>query len=249
MPRRATALTSSDSSPDTLPLTGYTRDQLVGYVKRSLGYPTWNVEVTQQQILDAIDDGMKKVSIWRPRVRFIGLAMNSTTNRYLEGVDCRVAEVQFAEPLPSPTAIFYGNLIDPAPLFRTGLADYDMFMRWRTTWMRVTSVAPDWYHDNHNKVLYIHNPMERYAAAALCYVGWTSLEEMPTYEADWVKEYALARSRYTQGEVFSKFGNAIPGPVQAIALDSQKRDKAEVKIKELEETLFKSQQLTPITLG
>jgi len=245
----AAAPSTSDDSVDTLPEEGYTRDQLAGYIMRSLGYPSWSVELSKQQILDAIDDAMRKVSVWRPRVSYAGLQLDRTTNRYLVGVKCRVVEVQFAEPLPSPTAIFYGNLIDPAPLFRTGMADYDMFMRWRTTWMRVTSVAPDWLHDPHNKVLYIHNPIERYSAAVLCYVNWTDTEALPSFDADWVKEYALARARYTQGEIFAKFGNAIPGPAQALTLDAQKRDKAEARIKELEEELKKAQVLTPITLG
>lgn len=244
----AAAPSTSADSTDTLPTSGYTRDQLANYIFRQLGYPTWNVELSQQQVLDCIDDAMRKISIWRPRTAFVGLTLDRTTSRYLVGVDCRVVEVQFAEPLPTPTAIFYGNLIDPAPLFRTGLDDYDMFMRWRVTWMRVTSVQPDWHHDAYNKVLYIHNPIERYGAAALCYKPWTDTVLLPGFEADWVKDYATAKAHQTHGNVFAKFGNAIPGPVQQIALDAQKRDKADEKIKNMEEELKKSQVLTPITL-
>ena len=55
--------------------------------------------------------------------------------------------------------------------------------------------------------------------------------------AVWVRKYALAKSRYRYGEILAKFGGAIPGPLKDLALDQQKRDKAEKEITDLEEQL------------
>ena len=55
-------------SPDTLPPKGYTVDQLAAYILRQLGSPTWNVELTKQQVLDCIQDALNEVSIWLPPV-------------------------------------------------------------------------------------------------------------------------------------------------------------------------------------
>ena len=76
-------------------------------------------------------------------------------HRYLDGEDVGlgIANIQFVEPNPVPTEIFYGNLINPAPLFRLGLDEYDTFLRWRKTWQRVTSVRPDWYYDEMERCL------------------------------------------------------------------------------------------------
>jgi hypothetical protein len=237
------ALTSAQS-PDTLPLRGYTVDQLCAYIFRQLGSPQWIVELTKQQAVDAIQDALALYGQWRPYVRVQAITLIRSQSRYLEDVDCGqgVAVVNFVEPLPSPTAIFYGNLIDPAPMFKTGLDDYDTFLRWRKTWARVTSVQPDWYWDDFEKVLFIHNPIERYHAAAFCYFSFTDTVSLDPFGADWVKQYALEKARWTYASILMKYSGAIPAPVAQLTL-SDGRPSAEAKMKELETKLFGAQRL------
>lgn len=182
-------------------------------------------------------------SQWRPMVRVQAVQMIRSLSRYLEDVDVGqgVVKVDFVEPLPSPTAIFYGNLIDPAPLFRTGMDDYDMFLRWRKTWMRVTSTQPDWYYDDFGQVLLIHNPIERYHAAAFCYFPYTDTTSLDAYGADWVKRYALEKARWTYASILQKYSGAIPAPVAALQLSDGRPDAA-TKMAELEKTLFGAQR-------
>lgn len=102
-------VTTSENSPDTLPLTGYTVDQLKNFIKRQLGFPVWNVELTDQQILDHIQGALQQFSIWCPLTRVGNVVLVKGQSRYLSEVDIGqgIAKIEFVEPNPVPTEIFY----------------------------------------------------------------------------------------------------------------------------------------------
>jgi len=239
---------SSTISPQTLPLKGYTVDQLADYILRQLGAPTWNVELTKQQVLDTIQDALQLYSLWVPQIQVGNIQLERGRFQYLDGVDVGqgIITVSFVEPNPVPTEIFYGNLINPAPLFRVGLDEYDAFLRWRKVWQRVTSVKPDWFYDDARQVLYIHNPIERYQAGIFMYGNYNRTEDLDQNGAQWVKEFATEQARFNYGEILAKYGGAIPAPLKDIQLDSQKRDKAEKRLDKLRERLQGMQKLTPV---
>lgn len=239
-------VTTSQQSPDTLPMKGYTCDQLAAYIYRQLGSPVWNVELTKQQVLDAINDGLQLYGQWRPTIRVGNLNLVKGIYEYLKGVDVHlgIAEVHFVEPNPVPTEIFYGNLINPAPLFRTGLDEYDTFLRWRKVWQRVTSIQPQWFYDEGNKSLLIHNPIERYQAGIFMYALYARTEDLDLTGSQWVKEFALEQARYTYGELLAKFSGAVPGPLQPMMLDQQKRVNAQTRLDNLRQRL-QNMQLFP----
>jgi len=241
---------TSAQSPDTLPQQHYTVDQLASYVFRQLGAPTWNVEETKQQILDAIQDALALFSQWRPTIRVGNVQLVRGIYEYLKDTDVYmgIVQVDFVEPNPVPTEIFYGNLINPAPLFRTGLDEYDTFLRWRKVWQRVTSIQPQWFYDDARHVLYIHNPIERYQAGVQMYAPHRHTEELDLTGSIWVKRYALEQARYTYGEFLAKFSGAIPGPLQPLMLDQQKRNNAQARLDKLMEELKGMQQLPPIQI-
>lgn len=246
----AGAVTTTADSPDTLPIKGYTTDQLINYIFRQLGAPTWEVELTRQQCADAVQDALRQYSVWCPNTRIGNVILVRGKYRYLEGIDVDqgIVDVQFVEPNPVPTEIFYGNLINPAPLFRLGLDEYDVFLRWRKTWQRVTSVRPDWLYDTYEKVLLIHNPIERYQCAVWFYSSYTKPDGLDAIGAQWVQEYALERSRFMLGDLWSKFSGAIPGPLQNLQLDQAKRQMAQERLKELREQLKGMQKSAPIMI-
>lgn len=240
-------VTTSANSPDTLPIKGYTVDQLKNYIIRQLGGPVWNIELTNQQILDHIQDALSLYSQWVPNIKVGNLILTRGQYRYLQGVNVGlgVTQVDFVEPNPVPTEIFYGNLINPAPLFRTGLDEYDVFLRWRKTWQRVTSIRPDWFYDEMEQALYIHNPIERYQAGVFCYWPHERTENLDYTGADWVKRYALAASELQLGKIWMKFSGAIPAPAQNLQLDQQKRADAQAEIDKLILQLKGMQRHTP----
>lgn len=243
-------VTTTAQSPDTLPISGYSTDQLVDYIFRQLGSPTWEVELSRQQIADGVSDAMRLYSIWCPNTRVGNVVLVRGQFQYLQGFDVEqgVVDVQFVEPNPVPTEIFYGNLINPAPLFRLGLDEYDTFLRWRKTWQRVTSVRPDWYYDEALKCLYISNPIERYQAAVFMYSSYKDTKGLGPVGAEWVREYSLEKSRYLLGDVWSKFSGAIPGPLQNLQLDQAKRALANERLKEMRDQLKGMQKSSPISL-
>ncbi len=241
---------TSAQSPDTLPITGYTAEQLANYIFRQLGRPVWNVEMSKQQVLDAIQDALSLYSQYRPTIRIGNLALTRGVYAYLKGANVYmgIAQVDFVEPNPVPTEIFYGNLINPAPLFRTGLDEYDTFLRWRKVWQRVTSIAPNWLYDDASKVLYIHNPIERYQAGIQMYAAYTGTENLDLTGSQWVKEFALEQARYTWGEELAKYSGAVPGPMQNLMLDQSKRTNAQARLDKLRERLFNMQQFAPVSI-
>lgn len=241
---------TSANSPQTLPLKGFTCDQLADYIFRQLGYPVWQVEISRQQVMDAIQDALALYSVWVPQIQVFSIQLERGRSKYLENEDVGqgVANVTFVEPNPVPTEIFYGNLINPAPLFRVGIDEYDAFLRWRKVWQRVTSVKPDWFYDELRKTLLIHNPIERYQAGVFIFGSYTRTEGLDQIGAQWVKEYSLEQSRFTYGEILAKYGNAIPAPLKDMQLDTQKRDKAEKRLDALRERLQGMQRFTEITI-
>ena len=234
-------------SPDSLPLKGFTKDALCQYIYRSLGAPTWEVELTKQQVLDSVNDALGLYSQWVPNESVGNIILTRGRYRYLEGadVDQGISRIDFVEPVPVPYDVLYTSLISPAPMVRTGLDDYDTFLRWRKLWQRVTSTRPDWLYDDTEQVLYIHNPIERYQAGVFFYTSFTDTRTLSLTGAQWVKEFALETSRYKLGELYSKYSGAIPGPLQNLQLDQQKRDKAEVRLQALREKLVGMQKSTP----
>lgn len=241
--------TSADSK-DSLPLVGYTIDQLKNYILRSLGSPIWDVEVSTQQVLDAINDALGKFSMWCPQIRPGALRMVAGKTRYLEGQDVGqgIASIDFVEPMPLSYELFYGNLFNNGPLVGRGLEEMDMWLRWRKTWQRVMSVKPDWFYDEFNKVLLIHNPIDRYHAGVLCYFNYDRTEYLNMAGAQWVKEFALEKARYQYGENMSKFSGAIPGPLKDLQLDTSKRDKAEARMEKMLDKLQGMQTLSSLSI-
>ena len=248
---QAKTVSTLSASKDTLPAKGYTVDQLVAYIKRSLGEPQFDVELETQQIVDQVYDALNTYSVWRPRLCYHSLMLTFGVYEYLKNVDTGmgVVECTFVEPNPVPTELFYGNLIDPAPLFRTGLDEYDTFLRWRKVWMRVTSVRPDWLWDDDRNVLFIHNPIQRYHCGVLTHGYYKDTTWLPVYGAQWVKKYALAKARFEYADVMNKFSGAIPGPIKDLQLGtSQRLEDANKKIEDLEAELKSAQISTPISI-
>lgn len=112
----------------------------------------------------------------------------------------------------------------------------------------MTSVRPDWYYDEYEQALYIHNPIERYQAGVFFLSSFTNTKGLTQVGAQWVKEYALEKARFLLGEVWSKFSGAIPGPLQNLQLDQQKRDKAEKRLDKLREELKGMQRGATISI-
>ncbi len=243
-------LSRATDSPDTLPSIGYTKEQLTNYIIRQLGSPAWNVELTNQQIYDAIQDALMMYSLYKPQERIASIQLSAVITEYMIGVDVGqgITKCEFVDNVPAPMELFYGNLISPAPLMTRGIDDYDTWLRWRKTWKRITSVEPQWIYDEYRMTLFIHNPIERYRCTVYALFNYERTEELPQFGANWVKKYSLERSKYLLGEVFSKYNNAIPGPLKDIQLDGNKKNEAKAELEKFENELKGAQDCPAIMI-
>lgn len=237
-----------------MPAVGYTESQLVEYIMRQCGSPTWAVELSPGQIQDNIQDALTKYSVWKPCPVWGAIPLNTSQNAYLVGQDVGqgVVDVQFTENRLGVDNLSIGNPFLIAAVMISGLGlngagDYDMYLRWRETWTRVTSVKPRWLYDQSRKTLWIHNPIGNYRAAVLVLRNWPATQVLPQFGAEWVKEYALAKCKLLLGETWNKFSGAIPGPGQNLQLDSNRASTAATKITELENKLQGAQDSVPCT--
>jgi hypothetical protein len=250
LPGNQVALSSSATSRDTLPLIGYSVDQLANYIIRRLGSPVFNVELQRQQVLDCIQDALGLFSMYRPLPKYGAIRLVPGQFRYLQGVDVGqgIANVWFLQPNPVPEELFWGNLIYPTPTFKTGLDEYDSFLRWQKTWMRVTSIRPDWLYDEVEKALYIHNPLERYQCGFLSLVNYTDTMMLDNFGSQMVKDLAYQMARLSYAEIMSKYSGAIPGPAQNLQFDQQRRGAAQEELDKLKARLVGSQFTTPLSI-
>ena len=241
---------SSEASLDILPAKNYTFEQLAAYILRQLGQGVFTVELTKAQVVDQIANALQKYSVYRPKPIYGAIGLVSGRYEYLNDGTFNptfgVVDVAFVNPYPLPSNLYWGNLISPGPLTGVGIDEYDSYMRWLKTWLRVTSAEPDWMWDEGRKVLFIHNPMEIYQAGVLAMDSWDNTVGLDGFGAMWVKEYSFQLARLQLAEILSKFSGAIPGPVQNLQLDQAKRDKAEAKVTELEAKLFGAQWSVPM---
>ena len=98
------------------------------------------------------------------------------------------------------------------------------------------------------RCLYVHNPIERYQAGVFCYWPHADTKRLTYTGADWVKRMSLASSELQLGELWMKYSGAIPGPLQNIQLDQQKRELAQAKVDKLMEQLKGMQMSTPFSI-
>jgi len=220
---------------------------LIDYVRTELGEGVWQVELTEEQVQRAISDAMRKYSRRLTALGYDSLYLGNSQNKFpiSHEVGYGIFNVEFIAPDPKPSAIFYANLLDVAPLRVNRFSDYDVFLRWRKTFMRVTSVEPDWFYDDKDKILWIYNPLTEYSAGYFWYLPRTLAEVHLSHE-DWVMEYTLARSKYILGVNRSKFKGAIPGPGKEITTDGEDlKSEAKEKMQELEASLLSMQHDAP----
>lgn len=221
-----------------------TEPELIEYVKDELGGGFWKVELSPQQIKAAIRDALKEYSRRIPMEGYGAITLSNTQNKYdmsAQDLGFGIHHVSFIEPDPRPSAIFYANLLDVAPIRTSRFQDYDVFLRWRKTFMKVTSVQPEWYWDQNAKLLWVYNPIEFYKASMFWYLP-RALENVELAHERWVEKYILARCKYMLGINRSKFQGAIPGPSKDITTDGNNmKDEGKEEIKALEEELLSMQ--------
>lgn len=240
--------TTSQQSPDTLPLVGFSVDQLAAYILRTLGGSgAYNVEISKQNVLDQIQDALGLFSQWVPQIKARAITLVRGQFSYLvnEPVGQGIVDVSFVEYRNQLTQLLYLGMISPAPLPMSGISEFDSWLRFKSTFMRVSSVRPDWHYDDEFSTLYVYNPLAQYRAGVFIYDNYTDTRDLTSVGALWVKEYALESSRFLLGTLNQKFSGAIPSPLQNLQLDQNLRVNAQTAMDKLRASLVGMMRSSP----
>jgi hypothetical protein len=228
-----------------------TYQKLVDYVKQQLGQGIFTVELTQDQIDNCITDALTLYSSRKPMVGYRAITVNPQIKTYKldHDIGFGIFHVSFVQPDPQPSALFYANLLDVAPVKPASMESYDIFLRWRKTFMRVTSVANRWEYDEMSNSLMIYCPIEQTKA---CYF-WHAprkIEQIKIQHTNWVKSYTLAKAKDVLGKARSKFQGILPGPARDLNLNGDSlQAEAKEEIATLEASLLTMQGDQPPLIG
>lgn len=211
-------------------------ESLCNYIKQTLGKGIFEVEITQDQVDNAILDALTLYSARRPLIGYKGITVSPNIRAYdiNHDIGYGIFTVQFVQPDPQPSALFYANLLDVAPVKPATMESYDIFLRWRKTFMRITSVAPSWEYDEMNRKLMLYCPIDRTHASYFWHMPRT-LCQVPIQHTLWVRKYATAVAKLALGKSRSKFQGILPGPARDLNLNGdalQAEANAEIPILE-----------------
>jgi hypothetical protein len=221
----------------------YKLKELVEYVRQELSGMMWEAEGTDNtaQICNSVSDALSMYSRRVPLNKF--RIIRCTPNKQAYEIDDHgygVAGVDFLYQSLTVSP-FMSSLIGVSPVMNMEGGDFDMFQRWRKSFMRVTSVTPKWKWDEYSSRLFIYNPVH-HAVVGVTTHHPREFERVALIHKDWLRRYTLAKTKYKVGEARSKWGDRIPSPGGEINLNGTKlKDEASKEIEDLEKELFNFQ--------
>src|ERR1700739_3719158 len=91
---------------------------LMSYIKQTLGAGIFSVELTTDQINNAIVDALTLYSSRKPIIRFRSVQINPQIKVYPldHDIGFGIFDVQWGSPDPEPSALFYSNLLGATPV-------------------------------------------------------------------------------------------------------------------------------------
>lgn len=227
----------------------YVRD----YIIQELGQGVFKVELSAQQLDESIRDALRIFSKRKPLVGVHAVDVRPDIKTYHLTEEVKrsygVFHVDFVDVSTPVTALFYYNLIHPAPIRPSFMTDMDIFMRWRKTFQRVLSVAPSWEYFQDRNILMLYTVVHR-AKATYFFHFPRKLSQVPMQHSDWILKYSTAKSKLKLGRIRSKFTGALPGPSRDLQMDGDTLvSEANEEIRTLEEELMSMQGDRPPLLA
>lgn len=222
-------------------------EYVTSYIRQRLGGGGFEVELDDLQYQEAMKDALRLYSTRKPKWEAAGIDVSTQIRAYPVGHDVGLGifDVQFLQPDVGVSAMFYANLLDAAPIKPSTMDSYDLFLRWRKTFMRVTSTLGRWEWLEKSNTLMIYAPIE---AMKCCYFWHVphSLKSIPLRNHPWFLDYASAKAKMALGEVRSKYQGALPGPARDLQLNGDAlKAEAAAEITLLEQRLLTMQAEHP----
>lgn len=203
-----------------------TKPKLKDWIKRSLGYPTIHLEVEDEQIDQCIDDSVKRYTKYSGDATYrTALILTLTAGEDTYALD---EDVENVIALSSGQTVGGGinTLFSPTnQLYNAGILDiYNMTGNLQSYYMglqylELTSnmVTAEYFveFDKYKNILKVTpTPTDSLSTALEVYNkrGFEDISISTVYDEEWVKEYALAKTKIIWGGIIGKFsGIPLPG--------------------------------------
>jgi len=221
----------------------------ISWVKRQLGWPTIDVELTDDQIKDALVDALGFYSKVKPR-RITesfeippGIVHHVWTTPGVRGIyECQIKPSQ--EGLQSPN--IEGQMLSGAFAYygvRSPMYDiryYEYLRQWAKIASRELSSEPDYHEDDDHSGVWIYAPGTDAKVMMVVTVAHLNPDTVPSWDQPWLRKYTLARAKLTLGYVRRKFAMVL-GANKDIQLDGVAMvTEAEAAVEKLETELHAS---------
>lgn len=222
---------------------------LINYIKRRLGYPVVNLEITDQQIFDCIHLTIQKfleVGYSGTQLRFQVFNTNVNNNVYILPYEVvsvlKVYEIN--ENLNSDQIFSINNMLiqdffHNSPQFMAGsLLTFELLNQFLDSFSMYFSKQLLYDFNSINKNLYLFNKPNTSKIGVLYYeiLDYTSSNNINLYDHIWIKQYATELTKYQWAQNLIKYsGSVLP---QGLQLNAEKlMEEAKEKIDKLEEEL------------
>jgi|ERR1035437_1271127 hypothetical protein len=236
----------------------FDEQEYVDWVRRQLGAPDIEVELTSENIKDSMKEALAVYSKFKPRhiteswVAADGLSQRGLTsvsalgargvyNLELQGVTDGLNSPNIEAQMMSGSFAYYGVA---APKF--DLRYYEYARQWVKMASRILSSEGDYHMSDDGRSIYIYSPGRMTKVTATLVLDHVSPDTIPSHDQYWVRKYVLAQAKIILGRKRSKF-TSIPGANKDISLDGAALiTEGREDIKELETKLEKMRtHLTP----
>ena len=234
-----------------------TLDEVRAWILRKLGGCNVAVELSPQQVDDAIYDSLDKMNQYMSKPVPNVLANQENAVTIPLGENAR-GVIMVKGLIPRDYRI-YGQINIFEILYRMvfprlPLGDWYMLKSFYEMYLDTRGVDFDWYEDESTKTLYVDctsGPYDIFYVVA----EDLSVDDMPSLKKAYTKmfrDYALAEAKITLGRIRGKYGASIPVPGGTLTTDaSSLLQEGEATKLDIEERLDKIARfsISPVTIG
>lgn len=219
------------------------REDLIAKVKRRLGDGMVNVELTEAQLGDAVDEALELYNVFIPRKIYFPLACSSSNTRYdLSGSTYNdiqnVVAVQYVPQGQQST--FYSSFYESSGLPIANFPDFGLSLQAMREQFQVSEIlfdaVPDFVFDIDNRILYLKTPIGATEVILVC-AARASLSQVRYNLASLFLDGCVAYAKEMLGIVRRKYqGATLPGGevnLDGMELSNEAKDEKDAYEKKL----------------
>lgn len=191
----------------------FSEEALIDYVRHRLGYPLIDVELMEENYLEAIQDAFELYSRYNPLMQRLVIPVDDVNQKYyLPYIGRGIAEVQLdtTSALGVPGNTFSMNLGDgvvstvlPYIYQSVGVDQINEIMIYNEMMKRIFSWDFQW--EEEGGTLYVQHLPTGTSNLSIIYLEDHNYQTLPRSDRDWVKRFTLAICKQMAGEVRHKY--------------------------------------------